>query len=120
MRRKKSVNNEDTWPPGVTYERNIVPLTTIDQTAALIVIDLQKGLIVTPVVHPVDGIIQRSAQLARAFRERGLPVVLVNVAGGAPGRTDTARPRMSIPPDFIELVPEIGQHRMTSSSRSIE
>jgi nicotinamidase-related amidase len=88
-----------------------VPLTTLDTTAALIVIDLQKGLITTPVVHPIDGIIERSAQLARAFRERGLPVVLINVAGGAPGRTDTARPKMSLPPDFIELVPEIAQHR---------
>ncbi len=87
-----------------------MPLTVIDNIAALIVIDLQKGLTTIPVVHPIDGIIQRSAQLAGAFRERGLPVVLVNVAGGAPGRTDTARPRMSIPPDFSELVPELGRH----------
>ncbi len=87
-----------------------MPLTTLDQTAALIVIDLQKGLVTTPVVHPIDGIIERSAQLAQAFRERGLPVVLVNVAGGAPGRTDTVRPRPSIPPDFIKLVPELGGH----------
>ena len=87
-----------------------MPLTAIDSIAALIVIDLQKGLIATPVVHPIDGIIQRSAQLARAFRERALPVVLVNVAGGAPGRTDVVRPKMSIPPYFTELVPEIGQH----------
>lgn len=87
-----------------------MPLTTLDNTAALIVIDLQKGLVATPVVHPIGGIIEQSAQLARAFRERGLPVVLVNVAGGAPGRTDTTRPRTSLPPDFIELVPELGQH----------
>jgi len=87
-----------------------MPLTTLDTNAALIVIDLQKGLVATPVVHPIDGIIGRSAQLARAFRERGLPVVLVSVAGGAPGRTDVARHRMSLPPDFTELVPELGQH----------
>ena len=86
-----------------------MPVTTLDTTAALIVIDLQKGLVATPVVHPIKAIIERSAQLARAFRERGLPVVLVNVAGGAPGRTDVARPRMSLPPDFTELVPELGQ-----------
>ena len=87
-----------------------MPLTTLDDTAALIVIDLQKGLVATPVVHPIDGIIQRTAQLARAFRERGLPVVLISVAGGAPGRTDVVRPRMSLPPDFTELVPELGRH----------
>lgn len=87
-----------------------MPLSTLDKTAALIVIDLQKGLVATPVIHPIDEVIERSAQLAHAFRERGLPVVLVNVAGGAPGRTDVARPEMSIPPDFIELVPHIAQH----------
>jgi nicotinamidase-related amidase len=91
-------------------EGKIMPLTTLDTNAALIVIDLQKGLVATPVVHPIDGIIGRSAQLARAFRERGLPVVLISVAGGAPGRTDVARHRMSLPPDFTELVPELGQH----------
>ena len=86
-----------------------MPVTTLDNTAALIVIDLQNGLVATPVVHPIEVIIKRCAQLARAFRERGLPVVLVNVAGGAPGRTDVARPRMSLPPSFTELVPELGQ-----------
>ena len=87
-----------------------MPLTALDTTAALIVIDLQKGLVATPVVHPIDGIIKQSAQLARAFRECGLPVVLVNVSGGAPGRTEVTRPRMSLPAEFIELVPELDQH----------
>ena len=108
--KKEDRRQPKTWPPGTIHEKNIVPLTTIDHTAALIVIDLQKGLVATPVVHPIDGIIERSAQLARAFRDRGVPVVLVNVAGGAPGRTDVVRPKMSIAPDFTKLVPEIGQH----------
>lgn len=57
-----------------------------DTNAALIVIDLQghyRG------GHRVPGeIIGRTAQLSRALRERGRPVVLVNVTAGAPGRTD--------------------------------
>ena len=65
-----------------------MPLTKLDTTAALIVIDLQKGIVGLPTVHPASEIISRAAQLARAFRERGLPVVLVNVSGRAPGRTD--------------------------------
>jgi len=86
-----------------------MPLTQLDTNAALIVIDLQKGIVGLPTVHPTAEIVSRSAQLARAFRERGLPVVLVNVTGGAPGRTDTVRPRMSFPDDWTELVPELEQ-----------
>lgn len=84
-----------------------MPLTKLDAKAALIVIDLQKGVVAAPAVHPVAEIVARAAQLARAFRERGLPVVLVNVTGAAPGRTDTARPRFSLPDDWSELVPEL-------------
>jgi nicotinamidase-related amidase len=87
-----------------------MPLTKLDGTAALIVIDLQKGLLGMPTVHPMAGIIERSAQLARAFRERGLPVVLVNVTGVAPGRTDAGpRDLSSLPANWTELVPELEQ-----------
>jgi len=87
-----------------------VPLTKLDITAALIVIDLQKGIMGLPTVHPTTEIVARSAKLARAFRERGLPVVLVNVTDAAPGRTD-AGPRnlSSFPADWTEIVPELEQ-----------
>ena len=86
-----------------------MPVTTLDTTAALIVIDLQKGIVGMPMVHPASEIIDRSARLARAFRERGLPVVLVNVTAPAPGRTDVGRHNLSFPPDFAELIPELEQ-----------
>jgi nicotinamidase-related amidase len=86
-----------------------MPLTKLDATAALIVIDLQKGIVGLPTVHPVGEIVSRAAQLARAFREQGLPVVLVNVSGRAPGRTDAGVPKLSFPPDWAELVPELHQ-----------
>ncbi len=60
-------------------------------------IDLQKGLRDIPTVHPMDEIVARSASLAAAFRRHGLPVVLVNVAGGAPGRTEVSRPAVTRP-----------------------
>ena len=60
-------------------------------------------------MHPAGEIVRRTAQLARAFRERGLPVVLVNVTGRAPGRTEADAPRFSFPPDWTELVPELEQ-----------
>ena len=51
-----------------------MPLTQLDATAALVVIDLQKGIAGLPTVHPASEIVDRTAQLARAFRERGWPV----------------------------------------------
>jgi nicotinamidase-related amidase len=94
-----------------------MPLTKLDDIIALVVIDLQKGIVSLPTVHPVGEIIGRSAQLARAFRERGLPVVLVNVSGRAPGRTDAGSPKFSFPADWAELVPELepqpGDHIVT-------
>lgn len=82
-------------------------LTKLDSVAALVVIDLQKGILSAPAVHPAGEIVSRAAQLARAFRERVLPVVLVNVSGRAPGRTDAGPPKFSFPPDWTELVPDL-------------
>lgn len=95
-----------------------MPLTTLDSTPALVVIDLQKGIVGRSTApYPAQEVVARSAQLARAFRERGLPVVLVNVAGRAPGRTDARPPQMALPPDWAELVPELepqpGDHLVT-------
>jgi nicotinamidase-related amidase len=87
-----------------------MPLSKLDETPALIVIDLQKGVVSLPTVHPVHEIVGRSARLARAFRERGLPVVLVNVTGRAPGRTDAGPPNVAFPAGWSELVPELQQH----------
>ena len=87
-----------------------MPLTKLDTTPALVVIDLQKDIVGLPTVHPANEIIGRAAQLARAFRERGLPVVLVNVTSGAPGRTEAGILKFSRPADWAELVPELEQH----------
>ncbi|MBN3817205.1 isochorismatase family protein [Paraburkholderia sp. Se-20369] len=79
--------------------------TVLDSRTALIVIDLQKGIAALPTAHPAADVIQRAAELADAFRRRGLPVVLVNVAGGAPGRTMQPGLKGPLPPDWAELVP---------------
>jgi nicotinamidase-related amidase len=84
-----------------------MPLTTLDPTAALILIDLQKGIV--PMATAGPEVVSRSAELAQAFRQRGLPVVLVNVAGGSPGRTDSIRPKYTFPDDWADLVPELAQ-----------
>ncbi len=82
-------------------------MTRLDTTAALIVIDLQKGIAGLPTAHPCGEIVGRAAQLARAFRKRSLPVVLVNVTGAAPGRTNGGVRRFSFTEGWSELVPEL-------------
>jgi len=85
-----------------------MPLTQLDSTTALVVIDLQKGIVAGPTVpHSAAEVIERTGRIARAFRQSGLPVVLVNVSGGAPGRTDTRLGNFSLPPDWTEIVPEL-------------
>lgn len=86
-----------------------MPLTQIDEAAALVLIDLQKGLLAVPTVQPVSSIAERCAGLAREFRARHLPVVLVNVAGRAPGRTDAAAPSAAPADGWAELVPGLQQ-----------
>jgi len=86
-----------------------MPVTQLDAHAALVVIDLQKGIVAMGTVHPAIEIVNRSATLARAFRDRRLPVVLVNVAGGPKGRTDFVRPLVPRAPDFADLAPELDQ-----------
>ena len=44
-----------------------------------------------------------------AFRERGLPVVLVNVDRAAPGRTEQARPPQQFPAGWTDLIPELNR-----------
>jgi nicotinamidase-related amidase len=84
-------------------------LTQIGKIAALVVIDLQKGIVALATAHPIDEVVKRASALADAFRRRGLPVVLVNVAGGAPGRAEQARPPAEFPAGWTDLVPELNR-----------
>jgi nicotinamidase-related amidase len=84
-------------------------ITTLDPKTALILIDLQKGIVAYPTVHPIGEVVAHAAALAEAFRRHGLPVVLVNATGVAPGRTEQARPRGEFPAGWSDLVPELNQ-----------
>ena len=92
-------------------------VTTLDPKTALIVIDLQKGIVALPTAHPAAEVVAHAAALAEAFRARGLPVVLVNVTGGAPGRAEQTPNLSALPPDWTELAPELNaqpqDHRVT-------
>ena len=85
-------------------------LTALDPNTALVVIDLQKGIAGYPVIRPIGEVVDRTRALLDAFRERGLPVVLVNVAGRAPGRTEQGpRASGSFPEGWTDLLPELDQ-----------
>jgi nicotinamidase-related amidase len=83
-----------------------MPVTALDPRAALVVIDLQKGVLGMSLAHPAGGIVERSAALARAFRARGLPVAWVTVSGRAPGRTALNR-TFGRPAGWDELAGEL-------------
>lgn len=83
-------------------------LTALDPRTALVVIDLQKGIVnrtQEPSSDPrIADVVAGSIRLAEAFRAAGLPVVLVNVAGAPAGRTDLGRRLPAdLPADFAEL-----------------
>jgi nicotinamidase-related amidase len=80
---------------------------TLDSKCALVVIDLQLGLLGLPTAHPIPPIIANAAAMARAFRKRGAPVALVNVAGRSPGRAEVVRQMPTPPANWAQLVPEL-------------
>lgn len=83
--------------------------TALDPKTALVVIDLQKGILSYPTAHPIAVVVKRAGALTDAFRRKSLPVVLVNVEGAAPGRTEQARNAGERPAGWADLVPELNQ-----------
>jgi nicotinamidase-related amidase len=83
-------------------------LTTLDPNTALIVVDLQKGILSVPSIHPMGDIVARARTLLDAFRRHALPVVLVNVTGVAPGRTEQP-PRLTgaMPEGWTDLIADL-------------
>lgn len=94
-----------------------MPLTTLDPQTAVIVVDLQRGIVARPAAHPVAGIVANAAALAAAFRAHRLPVVLVNVDGVPAGRTEVPSNVAGLPAGWTDLVPDLdvqaGDHRVT-------
>ena len=82
-------------------------VTILDPNTALIVIDLQKGIVSLAAGPTLDGVVKQAAALAEAFRSHGRPVVLVNVAGVEPGRTEQARGLPPLPAGWTDLIPEL-------------
>ena len=87
------------------------------QRVALVVIDLQKGILALPAApYSASEVVERAAALCRAARQAGSTVVLVRVTPSADGK-DGLRPVADLvpltphplPPDWAELAPELDQ-----------
>ncbi|MBJ6641546.1 isochorismatase family protein [Streptomyces sp. DHE7-1] len=92
-------------------------VTTLDPRTAFVAIDLQNGIVAMPTQpYPTADVISRSAELAGAFRDRGLPVVLVRVsfapdgADAVPGRTERQARGLAFPEDWDVVVDELAGH----------
>lgn len=85
----------------------------LEESTALVLIDLQTGVVGIPSAHPIESVVANSAALAEAYRAKGLSVALVNVSGTAPGRTERGKAQghrggsRTLPPEATVLVPEL-------------
>ncbi|MEI9896902.1 MAG: hydrolase [Chthoniobacter sp.] len=94
-------------------------MPTLDpHTTALVLIDLQKGIVGRQLApHPADQVLKNARELIERFRGAGAPIVLVNVAW-SPDFKDGLRPPvdkpMVLPPggfpeNFSELADGLAQ-----------
>src|SRR3954451_17610245 len=86
-----------------------MPVTKLDNITALILIDLQSGIVSSQTAHPAVEVVRNASVLADAFRRHRLPVVLVNVVGTAPGRVEQSQNLAGLPAGWSDLVPELNQ-----------
>jgi nicotinamidase-related amidase len=97
-----------------------VAITTLDPKTALVVIDLQNGVVALPgTPHSTADVVSRTVELADAFRKQQLPVVLVRVSirpdgsDWVPGRTEQGRrtsPAGATPADADQIIDELAGH----------
>ncbi|MGW6710849.1 hydrolase [Streptomyces sp. NPDC054956] len=83
---------------------------TLGSDTALVLIDLQSGILALPTTRPSAEVLEKGIALAEAFRARKLPVVLVRVAwspdGGDLPTIDVDKPGpASAPPAAFSEIP---------------
>ncbi|WP_405832985.1 isochorismatase family protein [Streptomyces sp. NBC_00105] len=86
---------------------------TLGEDTALVLIDLQTGILGMPIARPAPEILKKGIALAEAFRAHRLPVVLVKVAWSPDGgdlptaNVDRPGPAAAPPPAFSEIPAEL-------------
>jgi nicotinamidase-related amidase len=94
-----------------------MPVSTLDERSALVLIDLQNGVAAAPTQpHSGPEVVARGVELADAFRAAGRLVVLVRVTMAADGsdapagRTETPSRGGARPEGWDVLVDELAGH----------
>ena len=88
-------------------------VTTLDPMSSLVVIDMQKGILTLPTIHPAAEVLAGVVRLADAFRRKGRPVVLVRVGWSSDGADavksrNQSQPLASArPKNFFEYADEL-------------
>ncbi|MGS0726814.1 cysteine hydrolase family protein [Shewanella sp. 0m-11] len=85
-------------------------ITKLDDDTALIVIDLQYGIVALPDPIDVQRVIENTNHLIEAFHRRHWPVVLVNVSGRPSGRTDQAVSSGNTADNWSTLIADLIRH----------
>ncbi len=87
-----------------------MPLTALDPSTALIVIDLQKGIVNGNFIHPMGDIIDRTRALIDAFRAKESPRRAGQCCGTAagPDRAGSSQ-QLMLAEGWTELLPELDQ-----------
>lgn len=82
---------------------------------ALVVIDLQKGIVGRKTApYSSDIVVKNASVIADAFRKNNMPVFLVRVTPSSDGKdalhpiADVTMPAMTPPSDWADIVPEMG------------
>src|SRR5262245_23014911 len=106
-----------TWRARGKYRGKVyaMSVTSLNERSALVLIDLQKGILGFPTARPPADVIGNAARLAAEFRARDLPVVLVTVrppsgADALDTHLEQSRPMGELPEEFFEIVPELAGH----------
>jgi nicotinamidase-related amidase len=88
-------------------------VTALDQHTALVIIDLQNGIVQFPVIDPIKDIIANATKLVEAFHKAGQPVVAVNVNPAISKAFATRKEPANggMPPfneDWLKIIDELG------------
>jgi nicotinamidase-related amidase len=110
---------KETEKRAILVQQEVATTLTLEpRRTAIVVIDLQKGIVGTPggAPHAKSAVIANAVRLLTAARATGAQPVLVHVGVAADGadrvHTPVDQPMRSfgqLPPDWSELVPELNQ-----------
>jgi len=84
-----------------------MPITALDERTALVLIDLQHGILNLPIVHERRALLDNARRLVDAFHEHRLPVFFLRVNNLYATRVDEPPPAMPRSPEFDRFTDDL-------------